>query len=208
MIKAIFMEKLKLIGLMLFKQKHLEGIKEGNISLAFRKWKKLQVNAGSLVKTSVGVIRIISTEKIDIAAITDADAQKAGFLSAQSLIQLLEGQKEGEIYRIEVAFDSENPAAEPGAEVTMDEEELQTLKDALDNLDKYSKIGKWTTKTLVAIQENPRMKAADLAIKAKKEKEWLKLNIRKLKALGLTISHEPGYTLTPKGEAYLQTISK
>ena len=193
---------------MLIKQKHLEGIKAGSISLAFRKWKKLQVSAGGLVKTSVGVIRIVSTEKTALDKITDSEAQMAGFSAAQPLIQLLESQKDGDIYKIEVVFDSEDPRIELGEKANISEEELEELKQALDNLDKFSKIGKWTTKTLIAIQENPKLRAADLAIKAKKEKEWLKLNIRKLKALGLTISHEPGYTLSPLGEEYLKLISK
>ncbi len=193
---------------MLFKQKHLEGIKAGNISLAFRKWKKLSVNAGRLIKTSVGVIKIISTKEISLSEITDPDAAKAGFTNAQALVQLLESQKEGLIYKIELGFDSEDPRIELRENVSLEEEEFETLKAALDNLDKFSKVGKWTTKTLLAIQENPKMKAADLAVKAKKEKEWLKLNVRKLKGLGLTISHEPGYTLSPRGEEYLRLITK
>ncbi|SEJ72123.1 hypothetical protein SAMN04487995_6117 [Dyadobacter koreensis] len=193
---------------MLIKQKHLEGIKAGTISLAFRKWKKLAVTAGSLVKTSVGVIKIVSTKEISLKEITDSEANKAGFSSAQALIQLLESQKDGLIYKIEVAFDSEDPRVELRENVTLEDEDFETLKAALDNLDKFSKVGKWTTKTLQVIQENPKMKAADLAVKAKKEKEWLKLNIRKLKGLGLTISHEPGYTLSPRGEEYLRLISK
>jgi len=193
---------------MLIKQKHLEGIKAGTISLAFRKWKKLAVTAGSLVKTSVGVIKIVSTKEISLKEITDSEANKAGFSSAQALIQLLESQKDGLIYKIEVAFDSEDPRVELRENVTLEDEDFETLKAALDNLDKFSKVGKWTTKTLQVIQENPKMKAADLAGKAKKEKEWLKLNIRKLKGLGLTISHEPGYTLSPRGEEYLRLISK
>lgn len=52
------------------------------------------------------------------------------------------------------------------------------------------------------------MKSADLAVITKKEKEWLKLNVRKLKGLGLTISHEPGYSLSPRGEVYLSIIGK
>lgn len=44
---------------MLFKQKHLHGIKAGDISLAFRKWKKPLVNKGMLLKTSVGQIEIL-----------------------------------------------------------------------------------------------------------------------------------------------------
>ncbi|MCF2442320.1 hypothetical protein L0657_00025 [Dyadobacter sp. CY345] len=193
---------------MLFKQKHLEGIKAGTISVAFRKWKKLTANAGSLIKTSVGVIKIISVKDISLNEITDTEAKKAGFATAQALINLLESQKEGLIYKIEVAFDSEDPRIELRENVTLEEEEFETLKATLENLDKFSKVGKWTTKTLQVIQENPKMKAADLAVKAKKEKEWLKLNIRKLKGLGLTISHEPGYTLSPRGEEYLRLISQ
>lgn len=193
---------------MLFKQKHLEGIKAGDISLAFRKWKKLSVSAGSLIKTSVGVIKINSTKQISLSEITDPDAAKAGFANAQALVQLLESQKEGLIYKIEVSFDSEDPRVELRETESLEEEDFETLKAALDNLDKFSKVGKWTTKTLQVIQENPKMKAADLAVKAKKEKEWLKLNVRKLKGLGLTISHEPGYTLSPRGEEYLRLITK
>lgn len=193
---------------MLFKQKHLEGIKAGTISIAFRKWKKLTVTAGSLIKTSVGVIKIISTKEISLNEISDSEANQAGFTSAQALTQLLESQKEGLIYKIEVAFDSEDPRIELRESVTLDEEEFETLKTTLENLDKFSKVGKWTTKTLQVIKENPKMKAADIAVKAKKEKEWLKLNIRKLKGLGLTISHEPGYTLSPRGEEYLRLISQ
>lgn len=191
---------------MLFKQKDLEGIKSGKILLAFRKWKKLSVDAGSLVNTSAGIMKIGSVKVISLEEITDDEAQKAGFKNAGSLKQLLDQQKDGLIYKIEVSFHSENPEIEIQESAELDEEEFESIKAALDNLDKFSKIGKWTIKTLQAIRENPKLKAADLAIKAKKEKEWLKLNVRKLKALGLTISHEPGYTLSPKGEEYLKML--
>lgn len=84
-----------------------------------------------------------------------------------------------------------------------EEDVMLTLASELEHLDKHSKLGKWTLKTLLLIRENPHLKSADLAVKAKKEQEWLKLNIRKLKSLGLTLSHEPGYSLSPLGEAYL-----
>ena len=38
------------------------------------------------------------------------------------------------------------------------------------------------------------------------EKEWLKLNIRKLKNLGLTISHNVGYRLSPLGEHFIEEL--
>jgi hypothetical protein len=193
---------------MLFKQKHLEGIRSGKISLAFRKWKKLSVSEGSLIKTGVGVIKIISIEDINLTSIKDEEAVLAGFKNASALIQLLEEQKDGIIYKIEVAFHAENPRVELRENAGLEDADFEGIKSALENLDKSSKIGKWTIKTLHVIRENPKLKAADLAVKAKKEKEWLKLNVRKLTALGLTISHEPGYTLSPRGEAYLDRLEK
>ena len=193
---------------MLFKQKDLDGIKGGKISLSFRNWKKLSVNVGSEIKTSVGVIKIGSIREVQLADITDEDAIAAGFASAKSLTGLLMSQKEGQIYKIAVSYLKEDPRIALRASSIITEEEFNEIKTALENLDKFSKVGKWTIKTLVAIKENPKMKAADLAVVAKKEKEWLKLNVRKLKGLGLTISHEPGYTLSPRGDAYLEMIGK
>lgn len=192
--------------IMLFKQKHLEGIKSGTVALAFRKWKKLSVAEGSLVKTSVGVIKIGSIEEVSLDTISDAEAVLAGFKSAEALVQLLKEQKEGVIYKIAVSFDSEDPRIQLREKYDLSDEDFAEIQEALLNLDKQSKVGKWTVKTLQVIEENPKMKAADLAVKARKEKEWLKLNVRKLKALGLTISHEPGYTLSPRGEAYLEML--
>jgi hypothetical protein len=193
---------------MLFKQKDLDGIKAGKITLSFRNWKKLSVNEGSEVKTSVGIIKIGAITEIKYEEITEEDALAAGFSGASALIGLLKSQKEGSIYKIAVSFLRENSTVELSVQTEIEEAEFLEIKAALENLDKYSKVGKWTVKTLQGIRENPKLKAADLALKLKKEKEWLKLNVRKLKALGLTISHEPGYTLSPIGEAYLSIIGQ
>ena len=56
------------------------------------------------------------------------------------------------------------------------------------------------------IRDKPRVRAADLAKMMGKEKDDLKINIRKLKNLGLTISHDVGYTLSPLGELVLKTL--
>jgi hypothetical protein len=188
---------------MLFKQKHLEAIKLGKITLAFRRWKKLAVKPGSLIKTSVGVIRITTVEEINVSQISDTEAVSAGLRDASTLIGLLGKQDEGQVYRMGVLFDSEDPRIELRETVELEEVEFAQIQKELLNLDKNSKTGKWTGKVLEAIKANPRLKAADLAVLVKREKEWLKLNVRKLKGLGLTISHEPGYSISPRGEAYL-----
>ena len=48
------------------------------------------------------------------------------------------------------------------------------------------------------------MRAADLAASVGRETQPFKLDVRKLKGLGLTLSLEVGYRLSPRGEAFLR----
>lgn len=191
---------------MLIKQKQLEGIMSGQISLAFRKWKKLAVKEGSLLKTSVGIVKITDIAEIDLSQISDDDAKKAGFKDLQSLVTEMTKFDDGTVYKIGVIYQSADPRIDLREQSQISDEELDLLKDKLLKLDKFSNQGNWTTKVLKAIQENPKLRAVELATKVGKEKEWLKLNVRKLKNLGLTISHEPGYTLSPLGEYVLRSL--
>ncbi|WP_026633028.1 hypothetical protein [Dyadobacter alkalitolerans] len=191
---------------MLIKQKHLEGIMSGNVSLAFRKWKKLSIRKGSLLQTSIGVVKITDLAETELSKITDEDARLAGYENAQAVTSELEKVTNGAIYRIELGYESPDPRIGQREQKEITNEELEALKEKLLNLDKFSNQGKWTTKVLKAIQENPKLPAVALAAKVNKEKEWLKTNVRKLKNLGLTISHEPGYTLSPLGEYVLKSL--
>ena len=73
-------------------------------------------------------------------------------------------------------------------------------------MDKSSKKGPWTRKTLTTIQSHPKKRAGFIAELLSFEKDWLKLQIRKLKGLGLTISHEIGYEISPRGKALLKRL--
>jgi hypothetical protein len=57
------------------------------------------------------------------------------------------------------------------------------------------------------IKRYPERRAADLAEVMQMDKLDFKLNVRKLKNLGLTISHEVGYSLSPLGEIVMDRIS-
>ena len=61
---------------------------------------------------------------------------------------------------------------------------------------------------LVAIRDRPQERAADLAEASGYEKDWLKANIPKLKNMGLTVSQQVGYTLSPRGAAILNRLEK
>jgi hypothetical protein len=64
----------------------------------------------------------------------------------------------------------------------------------------------WTIQVLRSIGIHPGRPASELAAAICAEKDWLKLNIRKLKALGLTESLSVGYRLSPRGKVVLRSI--
>ena len=63
--------------------------------------------------------------------------------------------------------------------------------------------GPWTRRTLELIRDHPGVRAGDLCKKVEMEMPPFKVNVRKLKALGLTESLEIGYRLSARGRAWL-----
>lgn len=189
---------------MLIKQKHLDGIKSGVVTLAFRKWKKTSVTSGSLLMTAIGLIQIKSVTPYDLSAITEADALKAGYNNPEELFKVLGKANTGIVYRIELSYYSEDPRIHLSETTDLTQNELELLRIKLDKLDRYSKAGSWTMMILELIRKHPMVKAAELAAMSGYEKEWLKLNVRKLKNLGLTISHNTGYSISPLGQEFIE----
>ena len=86
------------------------------------------------------------------------------------------------------------------------EDVLQDLLARLRNMDARSRAGPWTGATLALIDAHPRVPASRLAPQLGRETAPFKSSVRKLKALGLTISHDTGYTLTSLGARVLRAL--
>lgn len=160
--------------------------------------------AGHVYRTPAGRISVQSVNTIDPAEITDADARMAGFATAAELRGALRGASSLPVYRI--AFhrvDEPDPRDELAAQERLSESEFRGLAGALQRLDASSACGPWTAVTLRTIAEHPGVRAGDLAAKLGRETMPFKLDVRKLKARGLTISLETGYRLSPRGQALL-----
>ncbi len=193
---------------MLFKQIHLEGIKSGKIRFAFRRWEKAAVKKGSLLKTSIGLLKIVDIKEIGESKITGKDILQTGFNSREQLIKSLNQTNNGSIYKIEIRYHSTDPRIELREQKDLTTDNFSELQKKLERFDRYSKQGFWTEKILLAIKDNPHKKATELALLTGYEKKWLKLNIRKLKNLGLTISHIVGYELSPLGKVFMNKLKK
>jgi hypothetical protein len=181
----------------------LKAIAGGEVSLAFRRWKRPTVKTGGTLRTAVGVLAIDAVEPVEETEISEEDARRAGFESREALLALLRKRSEGRIYRIELRLSGPDPREELQNRADLTEGEIADLEKRLTRLDKASPQGPWTGKVLQLIAERPATRAADLAATAGFETRWFKSKVRKLKELGLTQSLETGYRLAPRGAAYL-----
>jgi len=191
---------------MIFKLHQLKGIKSGEISYAFRRWEKPNVKKGGSMKTAIGVVRFIDVEPVKVNAITKADAAKAGFESVDLLLKYLNKGTSGTIYKVKVKYESEDPRIELREKTDLTDDEFQKLMTKLERLDKTR--GPWVLIVMKLIKRYPERLAGDLAEIMKMDKLDFKVNVRKLKNLGLTISHEVGYSLSPLGDIVLEKLQR
>jgi hypothetical protein len=101
--------------------------------------------------------------------------------------------------------DEPDPRAELAAAKDLTADDRAEIDRRLSRLDRASSHGPWTRAVLECIAANPATRAAELAATFGRETQPFKIDVRKLKNLGLTISLERGYRLSPRGEAYLHT---
>jgi len=140
--------------------------------------------------------------------ISHKESLRAGYKGLADLTRVLKSIDEGSIYKIRVKYHSADPQIKLREQTELSDKEFDQIILKLERLDKYSRQGKWTINILRAIRDNPKLRAQDLAAKTGKQKDWLKPNIRKLKYLGLTVSHEVGYTISPRGMIILDKLTK
>jgi hypothetical protein len=187
----------------LFTQAVLSGIRDGRVTLAFRRWARPTVKAGGTLLTPVGQLRILAVDRIDREDIGKADAASAGYAEPAALLRELDARP-GTLYRIRFEIAGEDPRIALRQRASLDAHEIDTLRQRLARLDQSPQHGPWTGKVLRLLRDHPAEAAASLARRLGVDKQWLKLNIRKLKNLGLTESLEVGYRLSPRGEAWLR----
>jgi hypothetical protein len=186
---------------MLLNHDVLAGIETGRIGAVYRRWEELRVKPGSTRRTAIGVLEVTSVDEIDGDSLTPADAAEAGFETVAELL-VSAGSRGGTLYRIRLRHVGADPRVSLRLAIP-DEDEIAELSRRLDRFDRASTHGPWTWETLWLIADNPGVRAEDLAASVGREKMPFKLDVRKLKEMGLTESLRVGYRLSPRGEEVL-----
>jgi hypothetical protein len=159
---------------MLFNAQECAGILDGTVTETTRQWKKPQAVVGGRYRTPVGFIVV---DAVDVLA-------------------------DG---RTRVRFHRDDDTTDARADLAADTDiDVAAITKRLDRMDAASKLGPWTRQTLELIASRPATRAADLADSLGREKDDWKRDVRKLKELGLTLSLDVGYRISPRGAAYLE----
>jgi len=187
---------------MLFRQDILQGIAEGRVTLAFRRWRKAAPADGSTLRTPIGVLALERVRSVDECDITEDDLRRTG-MAPDALRASLAG--EGTLLRIELRLLGDDPRTAL-REQRPALEELAAITAGLARADATA-ASPWTTRYLRLIAEQPATVARVLASQVDSELQPFKRRVRQLKELGLTESLEVGYRLSPRGQDVLRHLT-
>jgi hypothetical protein len=182
-----------------------EGIRDGSITVMFRRWKRRQVTAGNVYRTAAGRVVVDEVREVRPAKVLVRDVKAAGYASVAEMIADLRGSDEDPVFLLRLRpAEDEDPRAVLASTAELSTSDVEEITRRLDRLDRASSHGAWTADTLAIIERRPAVRAGDLAEELGREMLPFKVDVRKLKNLGLTLSLEVGYRLSPRGEAYLR----
>ena len=157
--------------------------------------------------TAAGLVRVDAVTVVDADAITDEEARLAGWPDADRLRSRLapDGCRP-------TASSCRTPAPDPRvalrASASSPPTDVAELDTRLERLDRAAAHGPWTLHYLELIRQHPQRRAPDLAELVGRETAPFKIDVRKLKNLGLTLSFPVGYEVSPRGLAYLATRTR
>jgi hypothetical protein len=190
-----------------FEQRLRDGIHSGAIVLAFRRWKRSQVVPGHCYRTGIDMVEVESVDVVEPSSVDDAQAHEAGYASAGELLAGLRGDPALPVYRVRLRrLDGPDPRGELARAASLTEADVAALAARLARMDGSSSRGPWTGAVLALIADRPGVVSTDLAEAMGWERQDFKLHVRRLKELGLTLSLDVGYRLSPRGESYLNQL--
>jgi hypothetical protein len=198
-------KRLPLEGFFLFTAADLARVAAGELTVTWRLWKRAHVKVGRAYPAGHGAVVIDDVRLVRVGDVTDADARQVGLPDAKALIDLARSHKRARVsratvlHRVAFHYVAEAPPRRPAFS-------LPEIAKRLARLDAASPSGAWTRAALRLIEDNRAVVARELAAEIGLPTLDFKARIRKLKALGLTVSLPIGYELSELGQTYLDSL--
>ena len=193
---------------MLLNRATAEGIANGTVTLVLRRWDAPRAKAGGTQRTPVGTIRIDNvTEYPGKYRVTAAQARAAGYPDAKTAQADLDRRPARRTYVIAVSYLAPDERPELAADAQLSDDDVEAITTRLERWDAAGG-APWTRHYLEMIGANEAVRAPDLAARVGLDVPRFKRRVRQLKGLGLTISLDVGYRLSPRGRAFLRLTDR
>ena len=191
---------------MLFSASAWPGLADGSITVTFRTWTKPQAKAGGRYRVAGMLLEATSVGEVAVSELTEADAIAAGEANLTTLLKRLkQPAPDATVWRVDLQYIGIDDRIERRALDALTDDDIAVLRNRLDRLDRAG--GKpWTRTTLQLIEKYPGVVSTALARHTGQDRPDFKVNVRKLKEMGLTESLHVGYQLSPRGVALLRAI--
>ena len=193
---------------MLIPKRFWAPIEAGEVTVAYRRWRRPTVRTGGTLRSPVGMLQIDEVAEVDDSELTPEAARAAGYEDLEDLLASLGDREDARLYRIRFHRGGDDPRALLAGTADLAPGEADAVAAKLDRMDARSRVGPWTRATLEAIAAAPGVRAGDLATGLGRPRDDFKKDVRRLKALGLTESLPVGYRLSPRGDAVLAHLRR
>ena len=191
---------------MLFSASAWPGLADGSITVTFRTWTKPQAKVGGRYRVAGMLLEATAVGEVAVSKLTEDHAIAAGETDLTTLLKRLrQPAPDSSVWRVDLRYIGIDDRIERRAIDELTDDDIAALRSRLDRLDRVASTP-WTRTTLRLIEKYPAVVSTELAALTGQERPDFKLNVRKLKEMGLTESLQVGYQLSPRGVALLRAI--
>ena len=191
---------------MLFSASAWPGLADGSITVTFRAWTKPQAKVGGRYRVAGMLLEATAVGEVAVSKLTEDHAIAAGEADLTTLLKRLkQPAPDSSVWRVDLRYIGIDDRIERRAIDELTDDDIAALRSRLDRLDRVASTP-WTRTTLRLIEKYPAVVSTELAALTGQERPDFKLNVRKLKEMGLTESLQVGYQLSPRGVALLRAI--
>ncbi len=187
---------------MQFTKPFKEKVRAGEVTCSIRSWRRPQARVGGRYNLHPeGAIEVTAVTQLPLSRVSATSVRASGFPDRTALRQFLGVEGDPLVYQVDFRYLGGALVKVPDSS-PLSNDDLLALLGKLAAMDARSSTP-WTTAVLATLDSRPGTRAADLAPGFGWETAVFKSQVRRLKALGLTISLETGYELSPRGRQVL-----
>ena len=85
------------------------GDPRGEIDLAFRRWDRPRVKVGTRLRTAVGLLEVVSVDRVSLSSLRAEDGHRAGARSLSALKDALAAKSDRPIFRVGLRYAGADP---------------------------------------------------------------------------------------------------